>query len=245
MQIEGNVFVVTGAGSGLGAASARMLAQRGGIVVGFDLSAGQGDGFDIWPVDCAEEAQIVAAMDKVVAEKGPLKGVVHCAGIVKTHKLIDPDTGTPYPTELFRRTLDVNLTGTFLILREAALRMRHNEPTADGERGVVVNTASIAGLDGSSSIGYAASKGGVISMLLTGARDLGPFGIRVTAIAPGYMETAMFSGLAPEYRERLQAQNVFPKRLAEPAEFAALACEMITNVFINATVYRLDAGTRN
>lgn len=245
MQIDGNVFVVTGAGSGLGAASARMLAARGGKVVGFDLAAGRGDGFEIWPVDIAEEGQIIAAMDRVVAQVGPLKGVIHCAGIVKTHKLIDAETGTPFPTDLFRRTLDVNLTGTFLMLREAAVRMRHNTPTEDGERGVIVNTASIAGLDGSSSIAYAASKGGVISMLLTGARDLGPLGIRLNAIAPGYMETAMFAGLATEYRERLQAQNVFPKRLADPSEFASLACEMITNVFINAAVYRLDAGTRN
>ncbi len=148
------------------------------------------------------------------------------------------------PIDLFRRTIDVNLTGTFIVMSRAAEVMAKNTPAVDDERGVIVNVASIAAMDASSSAAYAASKGGVASLTLTAARDLAKYGIRVNAVAPGFMDTAMFNGLPEDWITRLVAKAEFPKRLGKPEEFGELVCHLVENRFMNASVIRFDAGAR-
>lgn len=246
MRLDGSVVIVTGGASGLGAGSVEHLRDAGARIAIFDKSeipsSSLGERVKFYAVDIADEASVVGGMEAVKADFGAIHAVVNCAGIVKSHPLYG-DAGR-YPTELFNRIVAVNLTGTFLVMAHAIERMTANEPNEDGERGVIVNTASIAALDGSSSVGYAASKGGVVSMSLTAARDVAPYGIRINAIAPGYMDTNMFAGLEETYRQKLVSGTVFPKRLGKAREFGALAGHIIENAYINATTFRFDAGAR-
>jgi len=246
MQLDGSVVIVTGGASGLGAGSVQSLREAGARIAIFDKVEGPDANDDgrqrSYRVDIADEASVARAMDAVVSDFGALHAVVNCAGIVKSCPLYG-EQGR-YPSELFNQIIAVNLTGTFLTMAYAIERMAANEPDTNGERGVIVNTASIAALDGSSSIGYAASKGGVVSMSLTAARDVASYGIRINAIAPGYMDTNMFAGLEETYRSKLISGNVFPKRLGKPQEFGALACHIIENPYINAATFRFDAGAR-
>ena len=246
MELKDSVVVVTGAASGLGAGAADWLNGKGARVTGVDINPIPNElgaaGVDGRICDIASEAEVIATLDEVVARHGRLDAVVNCAGIVKTRRLYD-ESG-PFPLDLFRRTLEVNLTGTFLMMAHGAERMARNTPNSDGERGCFVNVASIAAFDKSSSIAYAASKGGVVSMSMTAAHDLARYGIRTMAIAPGYMDTPMFAGLEPGYVEKLKEGIVFPKRLARMEEFGALVGSILTNAYLNATAIRFDAGAR-
>jgi NAD(P)-dependent dehydrogenase (short-subunit alcohol dehydrogenase family) len=244
MQIRDSVCVVTGGSSGLGQATARALAERGARVANFDLKpppSGAPAPFFV-EVDITDESRVQQAIRTVVEKWGAVHVCVNCAGIARGAKVLSEDG--VFPIGLFRRTIEVNLTGSFIVLSRAAEQMALNPPGADGERGVIVNTASIAGFDASSSAAYAASKGGIIAMSLTVARDLARYGIRINAIAPGFMDTPMFGGLPPEYMGELSAKTVFPQRLGSPEEFAALACHIVESRFMNAAVIRFDAGAR-
>jgi len=246
MELKDSVVIVTGAASGLGAGAAHWLHGEGAKVIGVDVNpipdelSDSGVGAQI--CDIADEAQVIETLDRVVNQHGRLDAIVNCAGIVKTRPLYNADG--PFPVDLFRRTLEVNLTGTFLMMAHGAERMARNTPNEEAERGVFVNVASIAAFDKSSSVAYAASKGGVVSMTMTAAHDLSPYGIRVMAIAPGYMDTPMFAGLDADYVEKLKAGIVFPKRLARMNEFGALVGSIVTNAYLNATTIRFDAGAR-
>ncbi|MDN5852552.1 MAG: SDR family oxidoreductase [Actinomycetia bacterium] len=246
MQLDGTVVVVTGGASGLGAGTVDFLRAGGARVASFDMQQPPNAEADeqvrhYW-VDVSDEHSVVEALDAVEADFGTVHAVVNCAGIAGSRPLLG--SAGRFPSELFNRTLAVNLTGTFLVMSHAAERIAQNEPTADGERGAIINVASIAALDAGSSVGYAASKGGVVSMTLTAARDLSAYGIRVNAIAPGYMDTAMFAGLDDTYKAKLSSGTVFPQRLGDPREFGSLAAHLIENTYINGATMRFDAGAR-
>ncbi|MGI4952410.1 MAG: SDR family NAD(P)-dependent oxidoreductase [Janthinobacterium lividum] len=247
MRIEGATCIVTGGAAGLGLATALVLRARGARVATIDLSplpeAAAQAGIEHHVADITDEAQVEAAVGAVVARHGSLQVCVNCAGIVQSQPLIDP--AGRFPVALFRRTVDVNLTGTFIVMAVAAEAMARNAPSGpDEERGAIVNTASIAAFDASSSVAYAASKGGVMALNLTAARQLAPYGIRVNAIAPGFMETELFANLPPDHTARLLSTTVFPQRLGRPEEFGALVCSIVESPFMNAATLRFDAGAR-
>jgi NAD(P)-dependent dehydrogenase (short-subunit alcohol dehydrogenase family) len=258
MEIAGNVFLVGGAASGLGAATVRAIAASGGTVLAADLreeplrdlaSSLEAEGgpqraaaVHIQGCDVTREDDCRAAIARAQA-LGPLRGLVNCAGILDGQKTLGRDG--PHDLALFARVIGVNLIGTFNLLRLAAEAMAHLDALADGERGVIVNTASVAAFDGQmGQAAYAASKGGVAAMTLPIARDLARNGIRCIAIAPGLFETPMLASLSPEARAALGAQVPFPQRLGRPAEFARLVVEVIGNVMINGEVIRLDGALR-
>jgi NAD(P)-dependent dehydrogenase (short-subunit alcohol dehydrogenase family) len=252
MEIRGSTALVTGGGSGLGEATARALAARGARVGILDLERSNGAAIAgelgsealFLPADVTEEAGVAAAVERVTAEFGPLWIVVSCAGIGTPGRVVDKK-GEPLDLGSFRRVIEVNLIGTFNVLRLAAARMQGNEPNAAGERGVVVNTASIAAYEGQiGQAAYAASKGGVVGLTLPVARDLAASGIRVCTIAPGLFGTPMLMGLPEPAREALAASIPFPPRLGEPSEYAALACHIAENPMLNGEVIRLDGALR-
>jgi NAD(P)-dependent dehydrogenase (short-subunit alcohol dehydrogenase family) len=252
MQVAGIGAFVTGGASGLGEATARLLAERGARVALFDLprSAGAevaksiGAAARFLPGDVTDPAQVEAALDAAVAELGGIRAVVNCAGIGSAARTVGKQ-GEPFPLDLFRRTIEINLTGTFNVIRLAAARMVGNPPDAGGERGAVVNTASIAAFDGQiGQAAYAASKGGIVGLTLPVARDLARHGVRVCAIAPGLFRTPLLAGLPEPAREALGKTIPFPPRLGEPAEFAALACHILENPMLNGEVIRLDGALR-
>ena len=247
MLVQGSVCIVTGGGAGLGLGTARVLREGGAKVAVFDLRPPPDDalasGIVHHRVDITDETAVQAAIDAVIAEFGALHVCVNCAGIVQSKPLLGPDG--PFPIALFRRTVDVNLTGTFIVMSLAAAAMARNAGQgADGERGVIVNTASIAAFDASSNVAYAASKGGVVSLNLSSARQLAEYGIRINAIAPGYMDTEMLGSLPPEWVTRLLSTTVYPKRLGAPAEFGRLVCQIVETPFLNAATIRFDGGAR-
>ncbi|CAH1652965.1 MULTISPECIES: SDR family NAD(P)-dependent oxidoreductase [unclassified Chelatococcus] len=246
MDMKDRVCVVTGGSSGLGRGTIEALLAQGAKIANLDLRPPEGPideaGELFMAVDVSDEAAVAAAIDAVAARFGAIHVCVNCAGIVKGAPVLDDDG--IFPMALFRRTVDVNLTGTFQVLAHCARHMARNAPGPDGERGVIVNTASIAAVDASSSAAYAASKGGVTSLTLTVARDLARFGIRVNAICPGFMDTEMFGGLPADWTAALVAKTVFPKRLGHPDEFGQLVCHLIENRFMNASIIRFDAGAR-
>jgi NAD(P)-dependent dehydrogenase (short-subunit alcohol dehydrogenase family) len=252
MEIRGSPALVTGGGSGLGEATARALAARGARVGILDLERSNGAAIAgelgsealFLPADVTEEAGVAAAVERVTAEFGPLRIVVSCAGIGTPGRVVDKK-GEPLDLGSFRRVIEVNLIGTFNVLRLAAARMQGNEPNAAGERGVVVNTASIAAYEGQiGQAAYAASKGGVVGLTLPVARDLAASGIRVCTIAPGLFATPMLMGLPEPAREALAASIPFPPRLGDPSEYAALACHIAENPMLNGEVIRLDGALR-
>ena len=252
MQIEGIGAVVTGGGSGLGEATARLLASKGAAVAILDLGRSKGaevaksiGGRAIFcEADVASEEQVTAALDRAVGEFGGLHAAVNCAGIGTAGRTVDK-SGKPFDLKLFELTLRVNLLGTFNVIRLAAARMTQNQPNAEGERGVVVNTASVAAFEGQiGQCAYSASKGGVVGMTLPIARDLSAVGIRVNTIAPGLFATPMLMMMPQEARDYLGSQVPFPRRLGNPPEFAALACHIVENPMLNGEVIRLDGAIR-
>jgi NAD(P)-dependent dehydrogenase (short-subunit alcohol dehydrogenase family) len=252
MEIRGSTAVVTGGGSGLGEATTRELVARGGRVAILDLarSAGAELAKSLGPAalfaeaDVTDEAQVAAALDRAVGELGPLRALVCCAGIGTPGRVVDK-TGQPLPLAHFRKVVEVNLIGTFNVVRLAAARMLTNPPNAGGERGVIVNTASIAAFEGQiGQAAYAASKGGVVGLTLPLARDLAAAGIRVCTIAPGLFATPMLMGLPEPARMALAQSIPFPPRLGEPPEYAALACHILENPMLNGEVIRLDGALR-
>jgi NAD(P)-dependent dehydrogenase (short-subunit alcohol dehydrogenase family) len=250
MKIEGQVALVTGGASGLGAETARELARRGAKVAVLDRN---GDGAkavaaEIGGVglecDITSTESIVAALDRARAAHGPGGLGMNIAGIGTAKRLIGRD-GTPMPIEEFRRVIEVNLVGTFNMIRLAAAEIVKLDPLEDGERGVMVCTASVAAFDGQvGQEAYAASKGGLVSLTLPLARDLAQFGVRVVTIAPGLFLTPLMAELPQPVQESLAASIPFPKRLGKPAEFAQLAASIIENMALNGEVIRLDGALR-
>jgi NAD(P)-dependent dehydrogenase (short-subunit alcohol dehydrogenase family) len=248
MKLQGSVALVTGGASGLGAATARRLAQGGAKVVivdrdeakGAELAKELGAGFA--KADVTDAAQIEAAIAQACAI-GPLRIAVSCAGVGWASRTLDK-TGKPHDLDLFKTVIGVNLVGTFNVLRLTAAAISKTDPI-DGERGVIVNTASVAAFDGQiGQIAYAASKAGVAGMTLPAARDLAPAQIRVITIAPGIFDTPMLGALPEDKRAALAADVVFPKRLGNPAEYGALVAAIVENGYLNAETIRLDGALR-
>jgi NAD(P)-dependent dehydrogenase (short-subunit alcohol dehydrogenase family) len=251
MQIDGTVALVTGGASGLGEATVRMVVEGGGRAAildrpgspGADVARGFGERALFTPADVTSEEQVAAAVGAAVDRFGTVHAVVNCAGIGTAMRTLTRQG--PFPLELFRKTVEVNLIGTFNVLRLAAERMAHNQPNGEGERGVIVNTASAAAFDGQiGQAAYSASKGGVVGMTLPIARDLASLGIRCVTIAPGTFDTPMLALLPAEARQALAAQIPFPSRLGRPAEFAALVRHIVENPVLNGETIRLDGALR-
>ncbi len=250
MNIQGQAAIVTGGASGLGAQTARELAKRGAKVAVFDRNAegakavaaeigGIGIGCDITSSD-----SVIAALNAAREAHGPARILMNIAGIGTAKRLIGKD-GTPMPLEDFRRVIEVNLIGTFNVIRLATAEIVKLDPLQDGERGVIVNTASVAAFDGQvGQEAYAASKGGVVSLTLPLARDLAQFGVRVVTIAPGLFLTPLMAELPLPVQESLAASIPFPKRLGKPEEFAHLAAAIVENLALNGEVIRLDGALR-
>ncbi len=251
MQIQDRTFLVTGGGSGLGAATARLLVEAGGSALlaeineetGTATAEDLGDRAAFVRTDVTDAESVQRALDAAHDRFGGLHGVVNCAGIVLARKTLGRKG--PHDLESFARIIGINLVGTFNVIRLAAAVMAENEPNAEGERGVIVNTASVAAFDGQiGQAAYAASKGGVVSMTLPLARDLARTGIRVMTIAPGLFETPMMAGMPEEVRASLAAQVPFPSRLGRPAEYAQLVRHILENPMLNGEVIRLDGAIR-
>ena len=248
MKIRDNVFIVTGGASGLGAGTARLLAENGGRIVIVDLNTEVGEALarEIGGVfvrcDVTSEVDANAAVG-AARGLGTLRGLVNCAGVAFASKTVGKDG--PHTLDLFAKTISINLIGSFNMIRLAAAEMAANEPNEDGERGVLVNTASVAAYDGQiGQAAYAASKGGIVSMTLPIARDLARSGIRVMTIAPGIFETPMLLGMPQEVQDALGASVPFPSRLGRPAEYAMLVKHILTNPMLNGEVIRLDGAIR-
>ncbi|MDK3025715.1 3-hydroxyacyl-CoA dehydrogenase [Cupriavidus taiwanensis] len=248
MEIKDNVFIVTGGASGLGAGTARLLAEGGARVVIADLNeaAGQalaaetGGRFVRCDVTSEADGQAVVAAAQSL---GRLAGLVNCAGIATANKTVGKNG--PHPLDAFDKTIRINLIGTFNMIRLAAAAMVQNAPDSEGERGVIINTASVAAFDGQiGQAAYAASKGGVVAMTLAIARDLARDGVRCMTIAPGIFETPMLLGMPQEVQDALGKMVPFPSRLGRPAEYAKLARSIIENPMLNGEVIRLDGAIR-
>jgi len=250
MNIEGQAALVTGGGSGLGEAVARELARGGAKVAIIDVNAagaqrvaGEIGGLGL-TADIADGASLAAALDAAEAAHGPARIVMNIAGIGTARRVIGKD-GSPAPLEDFERVVRVNLVGTYNVVRLSAARIARLAPLADGERGVMVMTASVAAYDGQvGQEAYSASKGGLVSMTLPLARDLAQHGIRVCTIAPGLFETPLMKTLPEPVQQSLAASIPFPPRLGRPEEFAALAAHIVTNVHLNGETIRLDGALR-
>jgi len=249
MQLNGCVALVTGGASGLGAATVRRLAEGGAKVMIVDRDEARGQalaselGAAFSKADVTDPAQIEAAI-VAAGQLGPLRIAVSCAGVGFAARTLDR-TGKPHDLEVFRTIVGVNLIGTFNVLRLAAAAIARSEPLEHGERGVIVNTASVAAFDGQiGQIAYAASKGGVAAMTLPAARDLAPVGIRVVTIAPGIFDTPMLGTLPDDRRAALATDVVFPKRLGDPAEYGALVAAIVETGYLNGETIRLDGGIR-
>jgi NAD(P)-dependent dehydrogenase (short-subunit alcohol dehydrogenase family) len=254
MDINGVSAIVTGGASGLGEATARLLAERGARVVVADMKDDEGSkvageiGGAFCHTNVADTADVIAAVD-TAGELGPLRVLVNCAGIGWATRTIGKDGQyeSAHDLDLFKKVVEVNLVGTFNCIRLAATAMSRLDPLNDNERGAIVNTASVAAYDGQiGQAAYSASKGGVVGMTLPVARDLSAVGIRVNTIAPGLIDTPIYGqGEASDaFKARLQEGVLFPKRLGYPAEFATMAVELVTNSYMNGEDLRLDGGIR-
>jgi NAD(P)-dependent dehydrogenase (short-subunit alcohol dehydrogenase family) len=251
MQIRNHVFLVTGGASGLGAAAARLLAAEGAFVVmadvhrsGGETMAGElGDSARFALTDVTSEKDATAAVGLALSSFGHLHGLVNCAGVAPAEKVVGRDG--PHRLETFARVVNINLVGTFNMIRLAAAAIAKEDPAEDGERGVIVNTASIAAFDGQiGQAAYAASKGGIVSLTLPIARELARSGIRVVTIAPGIFDTPMMAAFSQEVQESLAKSVPFPARLGRPAEFAALVKHICENRMLNGETIRLDGALR-
>ncbi len=249
MEIKGAGAIVTGGASGLGEATARLLAENGARVAVLDRpnSAGEQvakalDGV-FTAADVTDESQVRSAVDAAFERFGAVQIVVNCAGIGMAMRTVGRDG--PHDLGIFNRVLQVNLLGTFNVIRLAAFRMQDNQPNDEGERGVIINTASAAAFDGQiGQAAYSASKGGVVGMTLPVARELARAGIRVMTIAPGLFDTPMFAGLSDEARRALESSVPFPSRLGRPSEYALLAKAIVENPMLNGETIRLDGSLR-
>jgi NAD(P)-dependent dehydrogenase (short-subunit alcohol dehydrogenase family) len=248
MQIQDNVFIITGGASGLGAATARMLTAAGGKVVLADVQAEAGSALaaelngKFVKCDVTSEADGQAVVAAAVA-MGTLRGLVNCAGVAPAVKTVGKDG--PHPLEVFQRTVNINLVGTFNMARLAADAMAKTDATAQGERGIIVNTASVAAFDGQiGQAAYASSKAAVVGLTLPMARDLARSGIRVMTVAPGIFETPMLLGMPTEVQDALGKMVPFPSRLGKPDEYAHLVKAIIENVMLNGESIRLDGAIR-
>jgi NAD(P)-dependent dehydrogenase (short-subunit alcohol dehydrogenase family) len=251
LQVGESTFFITGGGSGLGAATARLLVENGAHVALADVDeeAGEqmasqiGSGAEFVRTDVTDEESVQDALDSVVEIFGSLNGAVNCAGIGPAARVVGKKG--VHDLGLFTKTVEINLVGTFNVIRFAAVRLAENELGEDGERGVIINTASVAAYDGQiGQAAYAASKGGVVALTLPVARELASSGIRVVTIAPGIFETPMLAALPEDAKESLGKQVPFPPRLGRPEEYAALAKHIVENQMLNGEVIRLDGAIR-
>lgn len=251
MQIQGHTFLVSGGSSGLGAACVRQLAALQANVVIADINGevGQaladelGGAVVFASMNVTEEANVQSAVARAIERFGRLHGVINCAGIAIAKKVLGKDG--PHELDAFAKVVAINLVGTFNVIRVSAAAMAQNEPNEEGERGVIINTASVAAYDGQiGQAAYSASKGGVVAMTLPIARELARSGIRVMTIAPGIFDTPMMAGLPEAARQSLGQQVPFPSRLGRPGEYAALAQHIIENPMLNGEVIRLDGAIR-
>jgi NAD(P)-dependent dehydrogenase (short-subunit alcohol dehydrogenase family) len=255
MDINGVAAVVTGAASGLGEATARELARRGAKVAVFDRDQGRGEtvaseiGGVFCEVDVTSDDKVAAAFAKAREAHGQERILVNCAGVANAAKTVARDKETKaarlYPIQQFELAIQINLIGTFRCISHSALGIVDLDPLADGEKGVIIDTASVAAEDGQiGQAAYSASKGGVLAMALPIARDLMNEGVRVNTILPGVFKTPMVAMMPPNVQDALGAQVPFPKRLGTPEEYAELACFLIENRYMNAAAVRLDGGIR-
>jgi 3-hydroxyacyl-CoA dehydrogenase/3-hydroxy-2-methylbutyryl-CoA dehydrogenase len=251
MKFENRVAVITGGASGLGEASARYLSGKGSKVSVFDLAEERGKKMaeDLGAnalfcrADVTDEKSVQEAINKTMGRFGAIHFVVNCAGVAFPAKVLGKEG--PMPLSRFTQVVQVNLVGTLNVIRLAVEHMVKNDPDAEGERGVVINTASIAAWEGQfGQAAYAASKAGVVGMTLPIAREFASYGIRVVTIAPGIFETPMMAGLSDKVREALNKMTLFPQRMGRPNEFGMLVCHIIENRMLNGEVIRLDGGLR-
>ena len=252
MKIENCVAVVSGGASGLGAAVVKELTENGAnaAILDFDAENGEklaaelGDKVIFCKTDVTDASSVKAAIDRTMEAFGAIHFAVNCAGVASPKKVIDKK-GNPMPTDFFNRVIQINLVGTMNVLSLAAVEMCKNTPTEDGEKGAVINVASVAAFEGQvGQAAYSASKAGVVGMALPIAREFADYGIRVNTIAPGIFMTPMMAGLPENVQQSLAAMMPFPKRLGKPEEFAMLVRHLIENPMINAEVIRLDAALR-
>lgn len=251
MKITDKTFLITGAASGLGLAVAKMIIENGGKAVLLDINedAGKlaekelsGEAFFV-KTDVSDEKSVQNAIDATKVKFGGISGVINCAGIGPAQRVVGKNG--PHTLDFFQKVLNVNLVGTFNMIRLGANQMQNNEPDANLERGIIINTASVAAFDGQiGQAAYAASKGGIVSMTLPIARELARSGIRVMTIAPGIFETPLMSSFSQEIQDSLGQQVPFPSRLGKPFEFAALVKHIIENTYLNGEVIRLDGAIR-
>jgi NAD(P)-dependent dehydrogenase (short-subunit alcohol dehydrogenase family) len=249
MRISETVAIVTGGASGLGNATARALAEKGARVFGLDLpgavekaAADAPPGISYLAADVTDPDQVAAAVN-TAAQDGPLRIVVNCAGVGTAGRVLSRKG--PHDLDAFRRVIEINLIGTFNVLRLGADAIAKTDPVDGEQRGVIVNTASIAAFDGQiGQVAYASSKGGVVGMTLSAARDLAQHGIRVMTIAPGIVDTPMLAGVTDEFRAGLADGVPFPKRFARPAEYAQLAVAIVEHDYLNGEVIRMDGALR-
>ena len=251
MQIDNNTFLISGGGSGLGAATARLIVANGGNAVLADIDQERGSAFATTlgahavfiQTDVTDEASVQRCLEEGGQRFAPIRGVVNCAGVAPGERVVGKSG--PHALASFRRAIEVNLVGTFNVVRLAAHAMSTLAPLASGERGVIVNTASVAAFDGQiGQAAYSASKAGVAGMTLPIARELARFGIRVMTIAPGIFETPMMQAMTEEVRTSLAQQIPFPARFGWPEEFAALVRHIVENEYLNGEVVRLDGAVR-
>jgi NAD(P)-dependent dehydrogenase (short-subunit alcohol dehydrogenase family) len=251
VRLQNQTVLVTGGASGLGGATAEMIVAAGGRVIVADINeaAGRtaaarlGASARFVRTDVTSEADVQQAIATAIKEFGAFTGLVNAAGIGPAARVVGRDG--PMPLDQFARVIQVNLIGTFNVMRLAAAAMMNNQPASSGERGVIVNTASVAAYEGQiGQAAYAASKGGLVSMTLPIARELARFGIRVMTIAPGIFDTPMLAAMPESIRESLGQQVPFPSRLGRPAEYAALVCHVFENEMLNGEVIRLDGAIR-
>lgn len=251
MKLSETVAIVTGGASGLGEATVRNFVEGGARVAIFDMNAERGeavakelgDAVIFHKVNVTSEEDVKAGIDAAMKAFGKITANVNCAGIGVASKTLGKEG--PHDLGLFKKTIDINLTGTFNTFRLAAEQMAKNEPNEDGERGVIINTASVAAFDGQKGqVAYSATKGAIVGMTLPVSRDLAFYGIRICSIAPGLFLTPLFEGLGQEVVDSLSAQVTFPKRLGKPSEYGSLARTIVESPYMNGETIRLDGAIR-
>ena len=252
MKIQESIALVTGGASGLGEATVRNIVKNGGKAVILDLSEERGtslveelgENAVFYKTNVTSEEDVQHAIDSAISRFGSINTVVNCAGIAIAEKTVGRNSSA-HSFESFKKVVEINLIGTFNVIRLAAAQMVNNQPNQEGERGVIINTASVAAFDGQmGQAAYSASKGGVVGMTLPIARDLAKSGIRVMTIAPGIIETPLFASLSEQAKAALESQVPFPSRLGRPSEYAQLTQSIIENVMLNGETIRLDGAIR-
>jgi len=251
MEIKNNTFLITGGASGLGFTTAEMIIKNGGNAVLLDVNAEAGKQAEIQlgknakfvKTDVTNELEVQNAIDMTIKHFGGIHGVANCAGVGPAMRVVGKNG--PHPLDFFSKIININLIGTFNVLRLATNIMQNNEPNEGGERGIIINTASVAAFDGQiGQAAYSASKGGIVAMTLPIARELARMGIRVMTIAPGIFETPLLASMPDDVKESLGKQVPFPPRLGQPSEYANLVKHIIENQMLNGEVIRLDGAIR-